>query len=110
MFLYICKDARKYDAVQCRSYPALRLQSDIKEEHEKRTRSPNSTTHTRPEANLTRETKTGEEIEMDKAFSRLSVYDSTLTATRLSNVSRERSLKQVKMVLSMDSAAGTRQN
>ena len=73
----MCKDARKYDAVQCRSHPALRLQSDIKEEHEKRTRSPNSTTHTRPEANLTRETKTGEEIEMDKAFSRLSVYDST---------------------------------
>lgn len=86
----MCKDARKYDAVQCRSHPALRLQSDIKEEHEKRTRSPNSSTHTRPEANLTRETKTGEEIEMDKAFSRLSVYDSTLTATRLSNeVSRK---------------------
>lgn len=106
----MCKDARKYDAVQCRSHPALRLQSDIKEEHEKRTRSPNSTTHTRPEANLTRETKTGEEIEMDKAFSRLSVYDSTLTATRLNNVSRDRSLTQVKMVLSMDSAAGTRQN
>lgn len=106
----MCKDARKYDAVQCRSHPALRLQSDIKEEHEKRTRSPNSTTHTRPEANLTRETKTGEEIEMDKAFSRLSVYDSKLTATRLSNVSRDRSLTQVKMVLSMDSAAGTRQN
>lgn len=106
----MCKDARKYDAVQCRSHPALRLQSDIKEEHEKRTRSPNSTTHTRPEANLTRETKTGEEIEMDKAFSRLSVYDSKVTATRLSNVSRDRSLTQVKMVLSMDSAAGTRQN
>ena len=106
----MCKDARKYDAVQCRSHPALRLQSDIKEEHEKRTRSPNSTTHTRPEANLTRETKTGEEIEMDKAFSRLSVYDSTLTATRLNNVSRDRSLTQVKMVLSIDSAAGTRQN
>lgn len=106
----MCKDARKYDAVQCRSHPALRLQSDIKEEHEKRTRSPNSTTHTLPEANLTRETKTGEEIEMDKAFSRLSVYDSTLTATRLSNVSRDRSLTQVKMVLSMDRAAGTRQN
>lgn len=106
----MCKDARKYDAVQCRSHPALRLQSDIKEEHEKRTRSPNSTTHTRPEANLTRETKTGEEIEMDKAFSRLSVYDSKLTATRLSNVSRDRSLTQVKMVLSMDSAAGKRQN
>ena len=106
----MCKDARKYDAVQCRSHPALRLQSDIKEEHEKRTRSPNSTTHTRPEANLTRETKTREEIEMDKAFSRLSVYDSTLTATRLNNVSRDRSLTQVKMVLSMDSAAGTRQN
>ena len=106
----MCKDARKYDAVQCRSHPALRLQSDIKEEHEKRTRSPNSTTHTRPEANLTRETKTGEEIEMDKAFSRLSVYDSKLTATRLSNVSRDRSLTQVKMVLSMDSAAGTRRN
>ena len=106
----MCKDARKYDAVQCRSHPALRLQSDIKEEHEKRTRSPNSTTHTRPEANLTRETKTGEEIEMDKTFSRLSVYDSTLTTTRLSNVSRDRSLTQVKMVLSMDSAAGTRQN
>ena len=106
----MCKDARKYDAVQCRSHPALRLQSDIKEEHEKRTRSPNSTTHTRPEANLTRQTKTGEEIEMDKAFSRLSVYDSKLTATRLSNVSRDRSLTQVKMVLSMDSAAGTRQN
>lgn len=106
----MCKDARKYDAVQCRSHPALRLQSDIKEEHEKRTRSPNSTTHTRPEANLTRETKTGEEIEMDKAFSRLSVYDSTLTATRLCNVSRDRSLTQVKMVLSMDRAAGTRQN
>lgn len=67
-------------------------------------------TMTRPEANLTRETKTGEEIEMDKAFSRLSVYDSTLTATRLSNVSRDRSLTQVKMVLSMDRAAGTRQN
>lgn len=106
----MCKDARKYDTVQCRSHPALRLQSDIKEEHEKRTRSPNSTTHTRPEANLTRETKTGEEIEMDKAFSRLSVYDSTLTATRLSNVSRDRSLTQVKMVLSMDSAVRTRQN
>lgn len=106
----MCKDARKYDAVQCRSHPALRLQSDIKEEHEKRTRSPNSTTHTRPEANLTRETKTGEEIEMDKAFSRLSVYDSKVTATRLSNVSRDRSLTQVKMVLSMDSAAGTRRN
>ena len=106
----MCKDARKYDAVQCRSHPALRLQSDIKEEHEKRTRSPNSTTHTLPEANLTRETKTGEEIEMDKPFSRLSVYDSTLTATRLSNVSRDKSLTQVKMVLSMDSAAGTRRN
>lgn len=106
----MCKDARKYDAVQCRSHPALRLQSDIKEEHEKRTRSPNSTTHTRPEANLTRETKTGEEIEMDKAFSRLSVYDSTLTATRLSSVSRDRGLTQVKMVLSMDSAVRTRQN
>lgn len=106
----MCKDARKYDAVQCRSHPALRLQSDIKEEHEKRTRSPNSTTHTRPEANLTRETKTGKEIEIDKAFSRLSVYDSTLTATSLSNVSRDRSLTQVKMVLSMDSAAATRQN
>ena len=66
--------------------------------------------HTRPEANLTRETKTGEEIEMDKAFSRLSVYDSTLTATRLSSVSRDRSLTQVKMVLSMDSAVRTRQN
>lgn len=106
----MCKDARKYDAVQCRSHPALRLQSDIKEEHEKRTRSPNSITHTRPEANLTRETKTGEEIEMDKAFSRLSVYDSTLTATRLSSVSRDRGLTQVKMVLSMDSAVRTRQN